>query len=189
LKGLYDENCAWLLTDEAPYEAFAVRKALFVSGDLAEIKAAQLAMTAAENTDEWRLIPFPGIENPVAVAYGPSYILLRSSPEEQLAGWLFIRWMLSEVNQAQWVETTGLLPLRLSLLEMIAPYRSASPQWESAVSSLEFLQTTPGLPSWRKVRYLLSDGLEHIFQVNLALDGIPGLLDEMQVMALELSDE
>lgn len=189
LKGLYDDNCAWLLLDDAPYAAFAQRKALFISADLAEVPAARLAMTAAENEDEWRLVPFPGIENPVIVAYGPSYIPLSHSPEEGLAAWLFTRWMLSAENQAQWVEMTGLLPLRLSVLDMIAPYRSASPEWDSAVSALDFTQAVPELASWREVRYLLSDGMQRIFQVNLPVEQIPALLEEMQSMALELSGE
>ena len=186
LKRLYDDNCAWLLAEEAPYQAFAARKALFVSGDLAEITAARLAMEAAGSSDEWTLVPFPGLEDPLAVAYGPSYTLLRSSPEEQLAAWLFTRWMISAGNQATWVETTGLLPLRYSVMEMIAPYRSANPQWESVASTLDLLRGTPELAAWRKARYLLQDGVKSLFQVNLPLDEIPSLLDEMQDMALEL---
>lgn len=189
LKGLYDDNCAWLSTDEAPYEAFALRKALFVSGDLAEIKNVRLLMAEWENPDDWSLIPYPGVDDPVVVANGPSYFLLQATTEQQLAGWLFIRWMLSTENQAQWVEATGLLPLRFSVLEMIAPYRSASPQWVSAVNALDMVQAAPGLDSWRKVRYLLSDGVKHLFQVNLPLAEIPGLLEQMQTMALELADE
>jgi multiple sugar transport system substrate-binding protein len=186
LKSLYDENCAWLLTDDAPYQAFAARKALFVSGDLAEMTAARLAMREAGSSDEWTLIPFPGMDSPLVVAYGPSYTLLRSSMEEQLAAWLFTRWMLSADNQARWVETTGLLPLRFSVMEMVAPYRSAHPQWEHAASVLDLMQTTPELAAWRKARYLLEDGVKSMFQVDLPEAEIPALLEEMQNMALEL---
>ncbi len=189
LKSLYDDNCAWLMTDDAPYQALAARKALFVSGDLAELTSAQLAMAEAGNADEWTLIPFPGLEDPLVVGYGPSYILLRSSPEEQLAAWLFTRWMLSAENQARWVEMTGLLPLRYSVMDLVQPYRKANPQWENAALSLDLLQTTPGLAAWRKARYLLEDGVKTMFQVNLPLDGIPALLEEMQGMAVELGGE
>jgi multiple sugar transport system substrate-binding protein len=189
LKVLYDDNCAWLSTDAAPYEAFAGRKALFVTGDLAEIPAAALAMTAAKNPDEWTLIPFPGVEAPLAVAYGPSYTILSSTPEEQLAAWLFVRWVLSPDNQALWVEATGLLPLRLSVLDLVAPYRLASPGWDSAAGSLAILRSPPQLASWRRVRYVLADGLDYIFQVNLPPDRLPSLLDSMQVMAQDLGDE
>ncbi len=188
LKSLYDENCAWLTTDAAPFEAFAARKALFVSGDLAEIPAAALTLEAVGNADEWSLIPYPGLDEPVLSVYGPSYAILGSSPEEQLAAWLFIRWSLSAENQAMWVEATGLLPLRTSVLDLVAPYRRGSPQWEAAALALETSQPPPALASWRQVRYLLADGFERLFLLNLTHDLIPPLLEEMQQMAQELGE-
>ena len=186
LKSLYDENCAWLPATDTPYQAFAARKALFVSGDLAELAAARLAISAADSEDEWSLVPFPGTESPLAVGYGPSYTLLRSSPEEQLAAWLFTRWMLSAGNQARWVETTGLLPVRYSVMDMVTPYRNAHPQWEMAALSLDLLQAPPELAAWRKARYLLEDGVKTMFQVNLPVGEIPALLEQMQETALDL---
>ncbi len=189
LKGLYDDNCAWLSSEAAPFDAFATRKALFVTGDLADVPLASLAMTSAASTDEWNLIPFPGQDGRLAVAYGPSYTVLQSSPEEQLAAWLFARWILAPETQALWVEATGLLPLRISLLDMVGPYRTANPQWEAAAGSLVLLEGVPQLASWRKARYLLEDGMNYIFQVNLPLDQIPTVLDEMQAMAEEFNGE
>lgn len=189
LKNLYDDNCAWLSTEATPYDAFAARQALFVTGDLADAPLASLAMTSAASADEWILIPFPGVDEPLAVAYGPSYTVLQSSPEAQLAAWLFARWMLTPESQALWVEATGLLPLRLSVMDMIGPYRTANPQWEAAAGSLSLLETVPQLASWRKARYLLEDGMDYIFLVNLPVDQVPTVLDEMQVMAEELSGE
>ena len=145
-----------------------------------------MAMSAAGSSDEWTLIPFPGLDTPLVVGYGPSYTVLRSSPEEQLAAWLFTRWMLSVDNQASWVETAGLLPLRSSLMELVAPYRRAYPQWENAAGTLDLMKTAPELAAWRKVRYLLEDGVKTMFQVNLPLEGIPALLEEMQDTALDL---
>lgn len=188
LKGLYDSNCAWLSTGDAPYEAFAGRRALFVTGDLAEVSAVALAMTNAASADEWTLLPFPGQESPVTVTYGPSYSILQSSPEEQLAAWLFIRWVLAPETQALWAEATGLLPLRAAVLDLVGPYRLASPQWEAAVASLRWAQRPPQLASWGKARYLLEDGLNFIFLANLPPDQIPSVLDEMQSVAEEIPE-
>ncbi len=187
LKGLYDDACAWLTTADTPFAAFAERKALFVTGDLGDAPLTDLAMQNAASSDEWTLIPFPGVEGEALVAYGPDYIILRSSDVEQLAAWLFIRWMAAPERQARWVETTDLLPLRASVLEMIAPYRAAAPQWDEAVSYLPLAQGTPQLASWGQARYLLEDGLNFIFQADLPLEGLPPVLDEMQSMAEELS--
>ena len=85
-----------------------------------------------------------------------------------------------------WVEATGLLPLRSSVIELVAPYRRASPQWEAASMALTVAEPPPALASWRQVRYLLADGFERLFLLDLTPDLILPLLEEMQQMADEL---
>ena len=187
LKGLYDKHCAWISTEPTPFDAFARRAALFVSGDLAELPLAAESMSRLKKTDEWTAIPFPGPQESAVVVYGPSYTVLKSTPEKQLAAWLFTRWLLSPENQAQWVEATGLLPLRTSMTNLITPFQAASPQWDAAVGNLILAQGVPQLASWRKVRYVLEDGLTVIFQTNTPLNQLPSMLVEMDLMAEELS--
>ncbi len=181
LKSLFDDHCAWLSTEATPFDSFAARSALFVSGDLAEAPMAAESMSRLKNADEWTLIPYPGTSGRVLVAYGPSYSVLKSTPEKQLAAWLFARWLLSPENQAQWVKATGLFPLFHSVMD-----KSASPQWDAAVGDLSLVQGVPQLASWRKVRYVLEDGTKIIFQTNLPVDQIPSVLTEMDTMAKEI---
>ena len=187
LKDLYDHHCAWLSTEPTPFDSFARRSALFVSGDLADLPLAAESMSRLKNADEWEAIPFPGVEKSVMVVYGPAYTLMKSTPEKQLAAWLFSRWLLSPENQAQWVESTGLFPLRTSALNMIGPFRAASPQWDGAVGDLDLAQGVPQLASWRKVRYVLEDGMTVIFQTNTPLAQLPSMLAEMDAMAGEMN--
>jgi ABC-type glycerol-3-phosphate transport system substrate-binding protein len=198
LKGLYDDKCAWLAVDptnpkdisHGPYfDQFAKRLALFVSGDLAEVPMANESMSIEKNADEWTLLPFPGTSGSVLVTYGPSYSVLKSSPEKELAAWLFTRWLLSPENQSQWVNATGLFPLTQSVLDILGSFRSASPQWDAAVRDLSFAQGVPQLATWRKVRYLLGDGADVIFQTNVPLDQIPPTLAEMDSMAKEINNK
>ena len=186
IKGLFDRHCAWLSTEPTPFDSFARRSALFISGDLAELPTEMESMKSLKNSDEWTVLPFPGTQQSGLVAYGPSYTVLKSTPEKQLAGWLFARWLLSPESQAQWVETTGLFPLRHSVMDMIGPYLLASPQWGAAVAALPQAQDVPQMASWRKVRYVLEDGMTVLFQENLSPDKLPALLVEMDAMAQEL---
>lgn len=188
LKGLFDENCAWVSLAPASADLFARRTALFVSGDLAEVPLVTGAMSRLENDDEWTVLPFPGTEGSALTAYGPSYTLLVSTPERQLAAWLFARWLLSSEIQAQWVEATGMFPLRLSAVEMVRPFRSVYPQWDAALADLALARGTPPLASWRKARYLLEDGLTFIFRTNVPLEQIPSVLEEMDAMAEEFEE-
>lgn len=146
-------------------------------------------MSRLKNTDEWTLVPFPGTAGSALVTYGPSYSLLKSTPQKQLAAWLFARWLISPVNQVQWVEPTWLFPLLQSVLDMVGPYRIASPQWDAAVGDLSLAKGVPQLASWRKVRYVLEDGAKVIFQTNVPVDQIPSILTEMDSTAKELNDK
>jgi ABC-type glycerol-3-phosphate transport system substrate-binding protein len=187
LKGLYDEHCAWISTEPNPYESFARRSALFVTGDLAEVPRLTQTLARLGNSDEWMVLPIPGTNGTALVTSGSSYTLLQSTPEKQLATWLFVRGLLSPENQAQWVEATGLLPLRFSALDSLEQYRAAHPQWTIAVGYIPEAQGTPQLASWRKAQYILGDGAGFIFRTNLPVAKIPSILDEMDATVEELS--
>ena len=189
LKGLYDDHCAWLSTEPTPFDSFARRSALFVSGDLAEIPMTLESMSRLKNADQWTLIPFPGTGGRVLVTYGPSYSLLKSTPVKQLAAWLFTRWLLSPEYQADWAMATGLFPLQASVLGQVSAYRDASSQWSAAVDDLPLAQGVPQLASWRKVRYVLEDGARVIFRTAVPLDQIPSILIEMDATAKDISSK
>ncbi len=189
LKKLYDDHCAWLSTEPLPFDSFARRSALFISADLSELPLAAASMTRLNNADQWELIPFPGPDRQVVVTYGPSYTVMKSTDEKQVAAWLFARWMLSPENQSQWIDATGLLPLRTSVLPTVDQFRQATPQWDAAVEQLEFAQGVPQLASWRKVRYVLEDGLNTIFQTNLPIAQFPSILMEMDTLAAEMNEK
>jgi ABC-type glycerol-3-phosphate transport system substrate-binding protein len=190
LKKLYEDNCAWLPLEPASFnrfDAFARRLGLFVSADLAEIPQAAASMSALKNADQWKLIPFPGQEKPVLVTYGPSYAVMKTTPEKQLAAWVFMRWLLAPENQAQWVTATGLLPLRMASMDSLATFRAARPQWEGAVGALDLAQNVPQLASWRKVKYVIGDGLSTIFQNNTPEGQLPSILTEMDALAQQMN--
>ena len=178
--------CAWISTEPTPFDSFARRSALFISCDLAELQTEMESMRRLKNSDEWTVLPFPSSQENVLVAYGPSYSIMKSTPEKQLAAWLFARWLLSPESQAQWVEQTGLFPLRHSVLDMIGPYLLASPQWGAANTTLPQAQNVPQMASWRKIRYVLEDGMTVLFQENLPLDKLPALLVEMDSLVQEI---
>jgi ABC-type glycerol-3-phosphate transport system substrate-binding protein len=198
LKGLKDEGCAWMAIDpENPtglntgpfYEQFARRSALFITGDLTEAAALTETLTRMNSTDKWTVIAFPGSETRAITVYGPSYTMLASTPERQLAAWLFVRWMLAPENQVKWVTKAGTLPLRASILNQFSNYQSTNPQWGAAVNLLPVAQGVPQLATWSTIRYVLQDGTMEIFRMNLPLDQIPAVLDEMDATAEELSNK
>lgn len=186
-KTLYDDSCAWIYTGLEKFAPLAERKALFMSGDLTELAAQANAFSMAKNSDEWDVIPYPGTEGKSILAYGPSFTIMKNTPEKQLAAWLFARWMLKPGIQASWVEATGMLPLRKSTMKLLGDYSNSHPQWAQAVTLLDVAEIQPQLSSWRTVKYVLGDGTYSIFRLNLPTSDIPSVLEEMQGTAEDLS--
>ena len=192
VKILQQKNCAWVPSPDLPVpDRFAARQALFATAGLENLPDQARAFSAANNTDEWTVLKFPGDERDALVVYGSSFILLESDDVTQLASWLFMRWMLSPENQARWVQSTGLFPLRDSTMELLGDYSAGHPQWAEAVRQLPEGEMTPQLASWRLVRVMLQDGFRDMFDTirhpDLTDGQVPLLLRQMDETAEDLN--
>jgi multiple sugar transport system substrate-binding protein len=187
VKQLYDLGCAWVAPPDADLPtAFAARKALFATAALEELPDFARAMAAANNTDTWTVLAFPGQSQSGLIVYGSSYVIFKSTPEQQLASWLFVRWLLSPENQKKWVEVNGMFPLRSSSLELLGDYQKTHPQWTAAVNLLPQVQMEPQLASWRKVRVMIGDGFTAMFQSNTPSGRVAEILAIMESTARDL---
>ncbi|GAB4416537.1 MAG: hypothetical protein Kow002_02380 [Anaerolineales bacterium] len=188
VKGLAENNCAWKSSDEAPLLKFVDRSALFATASLEELPDIAREFARAGSFDQWTILPFPGQNASVFVIYGSSYIQFKSDETSQLAAWLFIRWMLQADNQAKWVQSTGLFPLRASTMNLLSDYSAAHPQWASAVSLIPQGQITPQLPEWKTVRVMLGDGFNHMFRVDVPVGQVPAILAQMDAIVSGLRE-
>jgi len=192
VKTLQQKNCAWVPSaDLTAFDRFALRQALFATASLEDLPDQNRALSAANSTDEWTVLKFPGDERDALVVYGSSFIMFESDDATQLASWLFMRWMLSTENQARWVRSTGLFPLRDSTMELLADYSGSHPQWAEAMKSLSQGENTPQLASWRPVRVMLEDGFRDLFDTirhpDLTEAHVPLLLRQMEATAEDLN--
>ena len=152
------------------------------------------AFEEAGNDDEWTLIPFPSATGtPVINVYGPSVAVVQSTPEEQLASWLFLKWFVMPENQAKWVEASGYFPTRKSTEALLEDYKAKNPQWAAAVTWFKSEDTLkkfePRDPSWSAVRQAVSEHVSQIFSPDFSPDQIPTLLEQLQQTAEELYAE
>jgi ABC-type glycerol-3-phosphate transport system substrate-binding protein len=185
LRELSEKQCAWQAVETDPITAFVNRDALFITASLEDFTTITRAFAAANSRDVWETTVFPG-QNTLVV-YGSSYVILKSTAEKQLAAWLFVRWLLDKEQDARWVETTHLFPLRSSTVDLLADYRKTHPQWTEAVTLLPRGQIQPQLASWRRVKVMLGDGFAHMYRVNMPSGQVALLLAQMQSTASELS--
>ncbi len=192
VKVLQQKHCAWVPSpDLSAFDRFARRQALFATAGLEDLPDQARAFSSANSADEWTVMKFPGEERQALVVYGSSYIVLESDDVTQLASWLFIRWLLSAENQARWVQSTGLFPLRDSTMELLAEYSASHPQWMEAVRLVPEGETTPQLASWRLVRVMLEDGFRDMFDTirhpDLTEGQVPLILRQMDETAADLN--
>ncbi len=184
VKTLYDEACAWMVDPQSIlppyYDQFATRRALVISGNLTEAPWLAAHWQAQNATDAWTLIPFPGPRRGAYVLSGSDFALLKTTPARNLAGWLFLRWMLSPEQQIRWVTATGYLPARQDVYVAMTDYRRAHPQWDDAVAQLNLAVNPPLLASWPRARAVIGDGFYIFFYQNWPVDDAPALLDRMQ---------
>jgi multiple sugar transport system substrate-binding protein len=188
LRELSEESCSWHSTSADPITAFVNREALFITTSLRELPFVTRAFASANSTDKWRVMPFPGENNGAMAVYGSSYVIFDSTDEEQLAAWLFVRWLLDNEQDARWVETTHLFPLRASTRDLLGDYEKTHPQWAQAVDLLPEGEMQPQLPSWRTVKIMLGDGFRHMYRVNVSSGQVAAILAQMESMARDLSE-
>jgi multiple sugar transport system substrate-binding protein len=176
LRQLYDRGCAWISANQPPEAEFAARDGLLAVGSLSDLPYQAAAFQRQGSRDEWTVLPFPSPSGePTVDVYGPSFAVTPSTPEKQLAAWLFLKWLLQPENQARLVAASGALPLSAPAREALQDYAAANPQWAAAVELLAAARSEPGLPSWDLVRWALSDAATQLFREYFTIDRVPDL--------------
>lgn len=187
LHNLYTEGCAWQSDDPVPSREFANRKALFLPVSVRELLAVQQALIDVGNQDVWIVLPFPSPEGPAVLeVHGPSLILLKSAAEEQLAAWLFARWLVLPEIQAEWVSHTGYFPTRISAMARLKKEDFYLPQQWSALRLLPLARAEPAFASWYMVRWSLQDMMRQLLTPDFQSSQIDDLVKDLDLLASEL---
>lgn len=187
LRSLYDQGCAWL--PEAPYpeQAFAGRRALIAANSLANLPLQSQAMARAGNLDRWMVLPFLSPDGqPVIDVYGPGFEIFTSTPEEQLAAWIFARWLAAPERHARLVEAAHGLPVGKGALAFLQEYQAGQPKWAAAQMYTELGRAEPVSRSWKTVRWALSDAASQLFRSYFTIDQAPSLARFLDQTADEL---
>ncbi len=189
LRKLYDDNCAWVSRLPTPYDYFATRHALFYSGTTGEIPVQQRAQERNSSADAWTVIayPYPPQADPQVITNDIQYAIPVNSPEQQLAAWLFVRYLSLPENQARMTRATGAWPVSQAAFNQLSDYRQEYPQWASAAETLiPNAAPAPIAPEWRTVRNILEDASWNMFQVNVEPADVPQVLEVLDATIQEV---
>jgi ABC-type glycerol-3-phosphate transport system substrate-binding protein len=128
------------------------------------------------NAFTWNAAALPqgaATEKPTTVLFGPNLSVFSTTPDEQLASWLLVKYLMSTEAQLTWSTKTGNLPIRVSTTELpeYAQELDGSQQLQTAVTVLPFAQTEGAtgadgllMPSLNEMRQMI----EHAFESMLA---------------------
>ncbi|HVN53118.1 MAG TPA: extracellular solute-binding protein [Anaerolineaceae bacterium] len=190
LRRLFDKGCIWLGRNPDPSEYFLDRRALLITLQSQDLPGLTAALTNAGNQDVWTVLPFPTRDGkPAVMVNGPSYFLLRSEAEQELAAWLFIRWISAPEQQARLAEAGSWAPLRKSTAASLKGFAAEHPQWKAAADLTANARPSPAQASWRSARLVLGDAFLQLFSADTQPNRIPYILDQLDATIRELLEK
>ncbi|MCY4521604.1 MAG: extracellular solute-binding protein [Caldilineaceae bacterium] len=153
IQGLFNDGCASTITERFGDQiSFANGKLLFFIDS-----SSGLPYVAAGVNDgaafDWSVAPLPRrTEDPVMNVYGASVSMGRSTPERELATWLFIKYYTSPESQAKWARASNYFPVRQSVADGLTEYFEQNPAYKTAFELLPYGTTEPPVPGYDFVR-------------------------------------
>jgi multiple sugar transport system substrate-binding protein/sn-glycerol 3-phosphate transport system substrate-binding protein len=110
--------------------------------------------TIEESADfDWAVAPIPHTtEEPRQNSFGASLSIPTSTPEKELAAWLFIKHFTTNEAQAKWAQATNYLPVRVGAGEYLIDTFDNIPAYKIAFELLPYSITEPSVPGYDFVR-------------------------------------
>jgi len=153
LQGLFADGCATDIAESYGDQTnFGQGVTLFTVGSTSGLPFYGSAVDEGAG-HEWSVAPLPHTtEEPVMNLYGASVSIPRSTPEQELAAWLFVKYYTDTEAQATWATASNYFPVRASVAEGLADYFEANPTYETAFGLLQYSKTEPPVPGYDFVR-------------------------------------
>lgn len=137
LRGLVDKGCAAQTTEQYGDQTdFGAGRVLFTMSSISGLSYYGQAVSEGANF-AWSVNPPPHTTaEPRLNIYGASQSIFAGTPEQQLASWVFLKWMSEPEQQAKWASSTGYYPTRASAAELMKEYMDENPTYAKAFQFL-----------------------------------------------------
>jgi multiple sugar transport system substrate-binding protein len=142
------------------------------------------------NPEQGQRLAFPGPNGGQGVdAFTQTLGVLKSSPEQELASWLFIKYLTAPENQAKWIVASGYLPTHYSVEGMLADYVASNPVFATGLELASLGQGEPEtFPAWASVRRALDDAAAQLYAAQ-SPEEVDAILAELNITSAELVAE
>jgi peptide/nickel transport system substrate-binding protein len=143
MKELYDEGCIQRVAEAYGDQTdFGNYKTLFTIGSSSGLPFYATAVSSGEKGEfQWSVAPLPymdGGTEPVQNIYGAPIAVPKTTPEQELASWLFLKWFTSSENNARWAKISGYFPVRSSAAASLTDYFTENPTFKTAFDLLKY---------------------------------------------------
>ena len=153
LQGLINDGCITVVTEQYGDQTdFGAGRTLFTTGSTSGLPYYTSAVDdGAKFTWSVGALPHKGA-NPAQDVYGASVSIPKHNPEQEVAAWLFVKYLTSPDVQAKWARATGYLPVRKSVADGMTDYFGANPGYADAFELLQYGEAEPPVPGYDFVR-------------------------------------
>ena len=163
LQDMVNRGCATTTPSEDGIQVDFGRGILLFTIDSTDKIPEYRASVQQEANFNWRIGPLPHTTNlPVTNVSGTGASISQKTPREQLAAWLFLKYLTSSETQAKWVRGTNTLPVRASAAEYLADYFAGSPAYQMTNELLIQSTHEPSVPGYSQVQVLSQAALVDI---------------------------
>lgn len=163
LQGLIDEGCARITGERYGDQTdFGNGIALFAVGASSSFYFYDKAVKDGADF-VWEVTPLPHTtQRAVLNLSGPSIALIKSTPAQELAAWLFLKHYASAEMQAKWARAVEGFPIRGSAFDTMGKYLNDKEAYRSLVAYLPDGRSEPSVPGYGFIRGAISDAISAI---------------------------
>ncbi len=164
LQGMFNDGCASIVTESYGDQTdFGTGKLLFAVGSSSGLPFYRSAVEAGGANFEWSVAAIPHTTaEPVMNIYGASVSMPVSTPEAELASWLFLKYYTDPDVQARWAEVSQYFPVRESVANGLADYFASDPAYKTAFDMLKYGYYEPPVPGYDFVRVKVGEAMAAI---------------------------
>jgi len=178
LQDLFKEGCANLVTEAYGDQTdFGTGKLLFSVGSSSGLPFYRQAAEEGAGF-EWSVAALPHTTaDPVMNIYGASVSIPKSTPEQELAAFLFLKYYTSPEVQARWAKASEYFPVRASVADGLEDYFAEQPAYKTAFDMLQYGQFEPPTPGYDFVREMVNTAM-----ATIVADPYPAVKDILDVL-------
>lgn len=194
---MLENDCAYLFAERYQNTGdFSRGITPFAAGSSAGIPFVTWDAATAEMTDEWVVTAFPGADGigETVQLFVPSQVILRAAPEQELATWLFVKYLAGPEAQLAWSGSTGYFSIRTDIEVTADDFTEPRMPYERFIEVQGILTdedisvySSPGLPSYSAVRGIVPDTIAEVVNGDAAVaDALAELNEEASELHADL---